>query len=80
MGKTVYKGILLFFISFWVIFILLDYWQHHPNYSQIIVLFQYTGLFFALAVIAALSFFAFFKLKMPVSNISQLIFLFGENE
>ena len=63
MGKTVYKGVLLFFISFWAIFILLDYWQQHPNYAQIIDLFQYTQLFLTLLGSLLFSYVIFFKVK-----------------
>ena len=52
MGK-IYKGLLIVFITFWIVFIFLDYWQHHPVYTLVTKNFAYLDLVLVTGILSA---------------------------
>ncbi len=72
MGKKLYKISLVAFILFWTVFVLLDFWQHHPNYKQIVELFQYRDLYIVLSLLCVGMYFLFFRFPAAKKSLKFL--------
>jgi len=63
MGKSIYNIIIGVFAIFWCTFILLDYWQKHPELYYSFANFQYFDFVLIMAVLGGLLAFGWNKLK-----------------
>lgn len=63
MGKSIYNIIIGVFAIFWCTFILLDYWQKHPELYYSFARFQYFDFVLIMAVLGGLLAFGWNKLK-----------------